>query len=299
MPLWGVENTGEDVLMQDANLFWGLVSPEYENNPNVSTVRQASLYLPGYVGLNTVITAGSFGDFENLPGSDFAPGALAAAYYVSSTGVGCSLATDYSGANDLAMFLRWQNLTAAASTAALIPNLLFTNAAASTIVGTKGVFREQQRRPAEQQGRCRRPSVSVPVTPVVSRVRYHVPFAVPAIIVVVMLPQETLPALVAAYYSGASIARLRLRLQQSSARRVYTVFLAPGSDLRMGSGEWSSRFTGGHEVWTCLVRSQSLWATRREKDAMAAGDVGPESDANGNGDVKDVKEGTEDPKDKK
>jgi hypothetical protein len=287
MPLWGVENTGEAVLMQDANLIWGLVSPEYENNPNVSTVRQASLYLPGYVGLNTVITAGSFGDFENLPGSDFAPGALAAAYCISSNGADCSSATDYSGAHDLAMFVRWQNLTAAASTAALIPNLIFTDSAASTIVGTKGVFGKgnvglQNNKAAAGA------SVSVPVTPVVSRVRYHVPFAVPAIIVAVLLLLVTVLALVAAFFSGASIARLRLRLQQSSAGRVYTVFLAPGSDLRMGSGEWSSRF-GGHEVDLSGAEPLVEGDEKREKEAMAAGDLGPESGANGNGDVKDVK----------
>jgi hypothetical protein len=48
LPLWGVENTGNTYNEDEISLIWGLVSDAYENHANVSTIRQSSLYLPGY-----------------------------------------------------------------------------------------------------------------------------------------------------------------------------------------------------------------------------------------------------------
>ena len=102
-------------------MVWGLVSSAYENNQNVSTVRQPSLYLPGYestIGLSALQSIGS----QNLPGSDFYSGAMTAAYSVG--GASATVGTvDYTGDINMAMWALWQNLTDSAETAALIPNL--------------------------------------------------------------------------------------------------------------------------------------------------------------------------------
>lgn len=41
-PLWGVENLDNKRNVSEVKLLWGLVSDEYENHPNISTVRQES-----------------------------------------------------------------------------------------------------------------------------------------------------------------------------------------------------------------------------------------------------------------
>lgn len=234
MPVWGVENTGNKYLMQDLNLIWGLVSPTYENDVNVSTVQQPSLYLPGWInpGFATLGDAESLEGFENLPGSDFAVGALSTSYCVSEL---CTGGIDYSGNTNMAMWVRWQNLTQSADTASLIPNLIFTDTAASAIVGTKGVLGPGNT--ADQN------VVPIFVTPFVMKIRYHYPFAIPALAAALMLVLITLLALGTACFSGASFARMRLRLQQVSPGRIYTTFLYSRPDgLTMRSKDWSKQF---------------------------------------------------------
>lgn len=235
MPLWGVENTGNAYEMMDLNLIWGLVSNSYENNPNVSTVRQSSLYLPGW--FNPALQGGpTLGDFENLPGSDFSVAALSTAYDVCTPGT-CtsSVVVDYSGESNVAMWARWQNLTQSAETASLIPNLIWTDTAASAIVGTKGVLGPGN---TAQQN-----LVPLLVTPTVSKIQYHYPFAIPALLTALMLVLISLIALATMCFSGAGIGRMRLHLQQLSPGRIYTTFLYPGSGgLTMGTKEWRTRY---------------------------------------------------------
>jgi hypothetical protein len=72
-PFWGVENTSFFGYEEHSiSLIWGLVSGKYANHENVSTVRQNSLYLPGYYEdaiLNTIgldFTAGDKAFFKCL-----------------------------------------------------------------------------------------------------------------------------------------------------------------------------------------------------------------------------------------
>lgn len=229
MPLWGVENTGNGYLTQDLNLIWGLVSPKYANNVNVSTVRQPSLYLPGWIDPTSITGSNTLNVFENLPGSDFSIRALRTAYCVSGTG-SCS-GIDYSGETNMAMWARWQNLTQSAETASLIPNLIFTDTAASAIVGTKGILGAGNAAPQNL--------VALPVTPTISTIRYHYLFAIPALAAAIMLVLITLIAFIMACLSGTGIARMRLHLQQVSPGRIYTTFLYPGPGvMTMGTREW-------------------------------------------------------------
>jgi hypothetical protein len=80
MPLWGVENTGWN--FSQISPLWGLISPEYENHPNVSSVRKASLYLPG--GTDLEYRAGYSTSYQNMPGTDFYRPAM---YTVYGSGV--------------------------------------------------------------------------------------------------------------------------------------------------------------------------------------------------------------------
>ncbi|OCK73509.1 hypothetical protein K432DRAFT_430554 [Lepidopterella palustris CBS 459.81] len=231
MPLWGVENTGNAYYTQDMNLIWGLVSPAYENNQNVSTVRQPSLYLPGWIG--TLDTLGMLAtSYENLPGSDFSVGALATAYDIGGPNAG---QFDYSGQTNMAMWSRWQTLTNSPRTAALIPNLIYTDIAAAAVVGTKGVLGPGNAAHENQ--------VALPVTPTVSKIQYHYPFAIPALAAALILVVITLLAFVTVCLGGLGIGRMRLHLQQISPGRVYTTFMYRGPDgLTMNSKDWSKQF---------------------------------------------------------
>jgi len=239
MPLWGVENTGGAFTVQEIDLIWGLISPEYENNPNISTVRQASLYLPGWVNNEFSETnAVANDDTENLPGSDFAVGAISASYCVSppnsggSTGCqGSFSGQDYSGSTSMAMWIRWQDLTKSPETAALIPNLIWADTAASMVVGTKGVL--------GPGNTAQMNLVALQVTPTVQRIKFHLVYAIPAFIALLLLILITLLALLVMCVHGFGLQRMRLHLQQVSPGRIYTTFLfpAPGG-MTMPSREW-------------------------------------------------------------
>jgi hypothetical protein len=232
MPLWGVENTGNSYLLSDMNLIWGLVSSEYENNQNVSTVRQESLYLPGF---NALAEGDQIVQTENLPGSDFFSGAMDIAYSVlSSSSLGQTRQIDYSGQTNMAMWARWQNLTASAETASIIPSLIFTDNAASAVVGTKGVLGPGNAAPEN--------TVPLLVTPTASRIGYHYPFAIPAFAACLGLILITLAAVTIVLFGRGSITKIGLHLKQVSPGRIYTTFLCPQEgSLSTKSKDWNKQ----------------------------------------------------------
>jgi hypothetical protein len=232
MPLWGVENTGNKYYENDISLIWGLVSSAYEDNQNVSTVRQPSLYLPGY-DAGVLASGNSNLGFQNLPGSDFYQGAMYTAYSVGgnspSTG---TAAVDYSGEVNMAMWALWQNYTLSPERAAIIPNLIWTDNAAAAVVGTKGVLGPGN---AATQN-----LVPLPVTPTNSVIKYHWPFAIPALLAVLLLILITLVAGVTVCFRGAGIGRMRLHLQQVSPGRIFTTFLYPEhGGMTVRSKDWN------------------------------------------------------------
>ncbi|PVH77956.1 hypothetical protein DL98DRAFT_636645 [Cadophora sp. DSE1049] len=228
-PLWGVEDTGNAYLQRDMKPIWGLVSSDYKNNQNVSVVRQDSLYLPGYSSAYSSLL--SLYTLQNLPGSEFYLSAAGNAY---SVGGGSSAPVDYSGGNNMAMWARWRELSASPEDAAKIPNVVFTDYAAASVVGTKGVLGPGN---AAQQN-----LVALPVRPTERRIRYRWPFAIPAFIVALMLIIMTLAGIVTLIFGHGSIAKMRAHLHQSSTGRIFTTFLYPEQGgLRVNSGDWSKR----------------------------------------------------------
>ncbi|KAH8668430.1 hypothetical protein BX600DRAFT_548781 [Xylariales sp. PMI_506] len=242
MPLWGVENVANAYLIADLNLVWGLVSEDQVNNVNVSTVRQPHLYLPGYFDPNSASIGATF-SWENMPGSDFSVGALSAAYTVdtSSTIITNPIAgIDYTGAASLSMWARWQQLTGSAETASLVPNLIFTDIAASTVVGTKGALGPGN---AGGSSGSEADLPVIEVTPMYSTVQYDLLYAVPAILGALVLVVIVLAALVALTCGGARYHRMRRQLQQTASGRIFTAFLYAGPTvLTMKPSEWSDQF---------------------------------------------------------
>jgi hypothetical protein len=217
LPLWGVENTNNEYSLGGLNMVWGLVSPKYENHPNVSTVRQESLYLTGYFAPY----ADGFSPIgkQNLPASDFYHQAMEAAYSTSVGALGEVQVLDYTGQNNMAVWARWQKLSNSTATAPLIPNLIFTDYAAAAVVGNKGVLG-----PGNVAANN---LVPLPVTPTISVIRYHWPFAIPAFLVIAGLIFFTAVAAIVMLCRRHNIDRLRMHLNQLAPGRIFSAFLSP------------------------------------------------------------------------
>jgi hypothetical protein len=265
MPLWGVEDTGNAFTSSEINLAWGIISPEYQINPNVSAFRQPALYLPGWIDPRGVFTRNGLD--ENLPGSDFSIAALGASYCVGTDPNSASCSNfqsnggglDYTGATNMAMWARWQNLTKNAEDAAIIPNLIWTDTAASGVVGTKGVL--------GPGNTAQYNLVALPVTPTVQKIRYHWPYAIPALLVALMLVLITFLALIVTCFKGVGIHRMRLHLHQTSPGRIYTNFLYPGpSVMTMRTREWG-RHLGRKQIdfsGECSLAAEGTRAPEKE-----------------------------------
>lgn len=173
---------------------------------------------------------------KNTAGSEFASWALSAAYCTTQASRSRTAPSfnvcgdfDYRGRGDLARLIRWQNLTANAETASLVPNLLFTDIAASLVVGGKALLRGGE------------PLV---VTRTVSRLRYRLPFAVPAIISLAAALSVLIASLVLVCLGRDNSDLLRRHIQCLSPGRIYTLLASGGSgvDFAMSGKEWNSKY---------------------------------------------------------
>jgi len=89
--------------------------------------------------------------------------------------------------------------------------------------------------------------VPIMVTPTVMRIKYHYPYAIPALLTALVLFCITIAALIAVLFSHGSISRIRLHLQQISPGRIYTTFLYPEPGIMaMKSRQWAR--TAGKKI---------------------------------------------------
>ncbi|KAK0716066.1 hypothetical protein B0H67DRAFT_645739 [Lasiosphaeris hirsuta] len=239
-PYWGVEESG--MALGQMRPTWGLVSPGYEKFPNVSVIRQPSLYLPGHSDTGIFEGAGAFGPSisylgQSYAGADF-PVSAAETIYSSSTISGISDSSwsfDMLGHSNMAVFMRWQNLSGTASEASKIINLLWTDLAASAVVGTKGVLGTNNAGAAEDD------TAVVYVNPSLRVIKYRYAFAIPALILLLIVVLATSAALFFWILNLSSIGRLKLRVQQLASGRIFTVTLYPeSSNFFMHPSEWSA-----------------------------------------------------------
>lgn len=239
MPLWGVEDSG--LALDGISPVWGLISPEYLSFPNISVVRKPSLYLIGSSDFHdfAALTL-RFGNlFENMPGSDFAPWAMNSVY--SGNSIFTKGLLDYSGSSNLAMFVKWSNLSRTPEHAASIINLIWTDIAAQSVVGTKGVL-------GSNNAGLPNETVSITVYPIVHEIKYNYLFGIPAFILAANLLVISLLALISAATKRSSLTILRRRLCQLSTGRIFLTFQYPElSSLETPSKQWS-RTMGQTEV---------------------------------------------------
>jgi hypothetical protein len=238
MPIWGVEQTGGQYANDAIYLVWGLVSPSYQGNANVSTVQKSSLYLPG-VGYPSQLSP--YYSVDNLPGAEFFPNCLESGYNVGGSSTSSSsLPFDYSGETNIGLFLKWQNITQSASTAGLVQNLIFTDCAASLVVGTKSV-----------SGVGSTASNDLPpvlVTPTVEVVNYNYLFGIPAFLVALAFLLSLLAAMGTVLFRRHNLDTLRLRIHQTSVGRIFTTLLEPER----------SNFTDKPKIWAASMGKEVI-----------------------------------------
>lgn len=240
-PLWGMEDTG--LRVPAISPIWGLVSPDYEGYPNLSTIRKPEFFLPGYTGgglqMDGFRDSSTFIAMENLPAAHFFRSALGGTYggwtYSESTpGIETTLAQlDYSGHSSVALFQRWQNLSKSEAGMASIINLIWTDLAAPAVVGTKGTL-------GPGNAGAKAEIVAMTVRPFVRGVTYDWRYAIPALILAALLLLLFLVGLVFSILRKSSFSIIRQRLQETSPGRIYTAFLYPDRvKIGMHSRNWA------------------------------------------------------------
>lgn len=222
LPLWGIEDTG--LAINGFAPIWGLVSPEYASYPNISVVKKESLYLPG-ISFDAKLTRL---ERQNLPGSDFPRKALLSTYSTDTTVAGISV-IDYTAASNMPMYNKWQNLSRTPATASNIINLIWTDFAASAVVGTKSALGR----------RGELDPVRIVVQPLLTQIKYRWLFGIPAVLVLLLCVLIAVFATITFVFHRHNLDALRRHLHQTSTGRIFTSFLSPEhSDLGTPTKVW-------------------------------------------------------------
>lgn len=216
-----------------------LVDSAFEEFQNISTIRAPSLYLPQLAGQTIAPTV----PVTNLPGAILP----VAAYKTIRLNAGLIwTGIDYTAEGSMSLRMRWKELSKSATTMPKIIQFLWTDIAASALVGSKGVLGSRNMEPDQ--------AATINIHPTVHRVKYHWPFAIPAFIVALLIGPVFVVVVLSVVFGNASLGGMKQNLKQISVGRILTsVFHPESSDLAMEPVVWSkgngSRLidmSGGH-----------------------------------------------------
>ncbi|KAF2477234.1 uncharacterized protein BDR25DRAFT_165332, partial [Lindgomyces ingoldianus] len=214
-PLWAVENL--KMRLQDVNPIWGITTPEHANHPNISTARQEYLYLPGMTDL---LAASPTKASQNLAGVDFYSNVMGVAYEMTDvSNNGYYGIPDYTGKSNLAMYVKWQELSRNASAAAKIINLMWTDIAANAVVGTKSQLPSESLHNLGKRAGAKATAL-VPVTIYTRRIRFHPAYGVPAFLVLALCALVVFMSFGLMLLGRATPSAMRRNLNQTSAGRI-------------------------------------------------------------------------------
>ncbi len=241
-PLWGIEDAG--MKLSQIKPLWGLLSSDNAHAPNVSAVQKPELYLvatgetsdpfPPYFGAQGMSTA------ENLPAATFPFIGLNTVYrHLNSLDSGAL--PDYLGRSSLGSIAKWQSRMTDPASAAGMVNAIWADISAAAVVGTKG---------AHSVG-----GLQIAVRPVVHRVKYHLEFAVPALVVMgASLAVLAVAAVMAALPGRSGLHAMRVNLKRTAVGRALALLTEEGARPGEGHGafviaeqEWAER-NGPKEV---------------------------------------------------
>ncbi|KAL4738779.1 hypothetical protein BDV11DRAFT_215666 [Aspergillus similis] len=268
LPTWGVEDLPEHDI-DTAPPMWGLLSPNANTTSlayyNITTISAESIHLPGYMtpeypllrGLNSV----PMGTGQNLPGVDFYNQALMTAYTVGAQGFNPE--ADYSGAQSLALYAKWQGLSKTVEGTAKIIDLVWTDVATNAVVGTAGwglTASPSSAADGDQGSKSESEIVNVPVFVYGSHIRYRIPWAIPAF-VTLGITAVLLGLLVTMLVTRRTgVKRLRAALESTTLGRVLAPFIpAPGDGHNPDEGAEGK--TAGPGDWVRSVGRRKILIT--------------------------------------
>jgi hypothetical protein len=203
-PIWAVENTGLDVV--DVAPFWGLVSSEYASSPSLYTIQNEFLYLPAGMGAFAGLSDG-----DGAAGAMAPAGALFELFNDINSGTGFP---DYSGKINYPLFLQWKSFSGNASIASTIPNLIWTDIMANSVLGAKSQL--------SRNGTASLASTLVATTPFRHIIQYDYRYAIPAFLFLMLYGLMLLISLIFFLGRRVRISTLRMLLNHTSAGRAVT-----------------------------------------------------------------------------
>jgi hypothetical protein len=220
-PIWGVEVSGQT--FGSSNPLWGIVDPSLHNSPNVSTIQQDHLWLPGFSGGRPDLVSAR----ENLPGNYFYRG-LGFLIYQNMRFGAINPTNDYTGEQNYAMHMKWWELTANSSAAGKILDLIWTDLAMNSLIGTRGWMNSNSvARFAGNQTGSLGSSMTVPVFFYSRRLQYRYVYMIPAIVLLVSFAILVLTVIILMVVGKTGIGNMNQFLDQISLGRNLTALLYP------------------------------------------------------------------------
>lgn len=264
-PFWGIESSDNEMLY-DFNPLWGLVSSPDQGNISLYTLRQESLYLPGF---ESGLEFSSIGGQENLPGIHFYSDALANVFMISDGNWGNTAIPDYTGIKNQGIYRRWQKLSGTAEGTAKILNLIWTDLSSNAVVGTRGLH--GTRLQGYSSSIVSEPSSKTPAVKFMQRrVRYHWAYAIPALIVLALTAVIALATLFFTLMGRVNVTRLRQYLNKTSQGRILTTYLyGPRSEtVARGPPTPQKRKRGATRRWVENMGRNPVTVAEGENDLL-------------------------------
>ncbi|KAJ0425626.1 hypothetical protein BJY00DRAFT_184496 [Aspergillus carlsbadensis] len=210
MPLWAIERS--NLTVADYAPLWGIIDDIHENSEALYTRRKEALWLPA---ANTYGTSLSYLS-DSMPAGAHLK-ALAIAYNVDSM-LTTLYGRDYSGKDDFGLYPLWRDLSRNSKTAGRMINLIWTDAMANLVLGTKpGPFSSEPVLGSSA-------SYDRVVQAVERRVVYDIRYATPAFLMLVLWMTSLIAALILFLLSRVSIPALAQLTNQLASGRMATQF---------------------------------------------------------------------------
>lgn len=231
MPIWGFEQLS--YRLNNYEPVWGLVNAAYEGFQNITTLKAPSFYM---LGSANYLLADAFrpgGTSMNLPAA-IAP-IQALGTVVNSDSITSSDLFDFFSRRSFSRWIKWQNLSESEDTIPTVIKLIWTDIAASALVGTKDVGARGSQTSSE--------SIKMKVTPTVRKVRFRYLFGIPAFLVLICIIACSLLAFASMLLGYSSLSTVGHRLKQTSVgRALTTAFYPEASSFSMSPREWVSSY---------------------------------------------------------
>ena len=249
-PLWGLEKTYMSSF--DASPLWGIIDNRFENAPDLHTLRAEKFWIP--------TSGSSFSGIENSVSDNLASANAIASglqsVYGSTAGI-ASLGLDgYSGANNMALFQYWQELSKSPPTSNKIINLIYTELLATGTVGTKSAITSSN----GGRGGNTRNRVAV----YERKLQYKIVYAIPAFIVLVILLLVSL-AFLFSLLSHFSAKKFSTLLDQTSLGRVVTNLVYPELGVQTANTKDWAHAAGAVELEYPFTKQETMGMLKEQE----------------------------------